>query len=277
MSSITTTKGAWQGTVTVNGADLYCEVRGEGPAVLLIPGATGDAAHFALVAPLLANEFTVVTYDRRGNSRSSAATTAGPAWMDEQADDAAALLDALGIAPAAVFGTSGGAVIALHLLVRHPDAVRAAIIHEPPLLGVLADGHEVSAQLQAMAEQGMVIGGPRAAMELFIRANAGDTVFDGFHPEMKERLLGNAEVFFGREVEPFVSYLPDAAALAGSRVPSVVVAGVESRGVYYHEAAMWVAGLLGVPLREVPGAHVPYMDRPGELVDALRPLFHEIG
>lgn len=276
MSSTTRTKDAWRGTVAVNGADLYCEVRGEGPAVLLIPGATGDADHFALVAPLLADQFTVVTYDRRGNSRSSAATTAGPAWMDEQADDAAALLDALGLAPAAVFGTSGGAVIALHVLVRRPDVVRGAIVHEPPLLGVLANGTEVSAQLQAMAEEGMAGGGPRAAMELFIRANASDAVFEGFHPEMRERLLGNAEVFFGREVEPFVSYLPDAA-VPGARVPTVVVAGVENRGVYYHEAAMWVAGLFGVPLQEVPGAHVPYMDRPGELAEALRPLLHAMG
>lgn len=277
MSSTTTTQGVRRGTVAVNGADLYCEIRGEGPAVLLIPGATGDADHFAQVAPLLADEFTIVTYDRRGNSRSSAATTAGAAWMDEQADDAGALLDALGLAPAAVFGTSGGAVIALHVLVRRPDAVRGAIIHEPPLLGVLANGPEVLAQLQAMAEEGMASGGPRGAMELFIRANAGDAVFEGFHPEMQERLLGNAEVFLGREVEPFISYQPYAAASAGSRVPTVVVAGLENRGVYYHEAATWVAGLLGVPLREVPGAHVPYMDRPGEFVDALRPLLHEIG
>lgn len=276
MSSTTSTNRLWRGTVAINGADLYCEVRGDGPAVLLIPGATGDADHFAGVVPLLADEFTLVTYDRRGNSRSSTATTTGPAWMDEQADDAAAVLDALGLAPAAVFGTSGGAVIALHVLVRRPDVVRAAIIHEPPLLEVLANGQEVLAQLQAMAEQGMANGGPRAAMELFIRANAGDAVFEGFHPEMRERLLGNAEAFFGREVEPFVSYLPDAAG-ARSGVPTVVIAGVENRGVYYHEAAMWVAGLFGVPLREVPGAHVPYMDRPGELAEALRRLLHEIG
>jgi len=50
--------------------DLYHEVRGHGPAVLFIAGATGDAGHYTRVAERLADEFTVITYDRRGNSRS---------------------------------------------------------------------------------------------------------------------------------------------------------------------------------------------------------------
>ena len=56
--------------VTVNGAEFYFEVRGMGPPVLLIMGATGDGGHFDAFADLLADEFTVVSYDRRGNGRS---------------------------------------------------------------------------------------------------------------------------------------------------------------------------------------------------------------
>jgi pimeloyl-ACP methyl ester carboxylesterase len=57
--------------VTVGPVQLYYEVRGGGPPVLFIMGATGDAGHFATVADQLADKFTVVTFDRRGNSRSS--------------------------------------------------------------------------------------------------------------------------------------------------------------------------------------------------------------
>ena len=57
-------------TVSANGADLYHEVRGSGPPVLLIMGFTGDGGHFETLADLLADEFTVITYDRRGNGRS---------------------------------------------------------------------------------------------------------------------------------------------------------------------------------------------------------------
>ena len=101
--------------IAANGADLYYEVRGTGPAVLLIMGATGDGGHFDQLADLLADEFTVITYDRRGNGRSPAPagwTTTSP---EEQADDAAALLEALRVGPAAVFGTSSGGNFALYL------------------------------------------------------------------------------------------------------------------------------------------------------------------
>src|SRR5512133_3649497 len=109
--------------IAVNEADLYYEVRGTGPAVLLIMGVTGVGGHFDQLADLLADEFTVITYDRRGNGRSRAPagwTTTSP---EEQADDAAALLEALGVGPAAVFGTSSGGNFALYLLIRHSDAV----------------------------------------------------------------------------------------------------------------------------------------------------------
>ena len=54
----------------VNGAELYYEVCGGGPPVLLIMGFTGDAGHFETLADALASEFTVISYDRRGNGRS---------------------------------------------------------------------------------------------------------------------------------------------------------------------------------------------------------------
>src|SRR5215216_4749621 len=117
--------------ISVGGAELYHERRGDGPPVLCVMGATGDAGHFETLADLLADEFTVVTYDRRGNGRSprpAGWVTTSPA---EQADDAAGLLDALGLAPAVIYGASSGANFALALVVRHPASVREAILHEP--------------------------------------------------------------------------------------------------------------------------------------------------
>ncbi|MGH3088462.1 MAG: alpha/beta fold hydrolase, partial [Rubrobacteraceae bacterium] len=207
-------------TVKVNGAEIYHEVRGGGPPVLFIQGATGDGGAFERVAEHLADEFTVVTYHRRGNSLSPRPEGWDRTSMDEQADDAAGLIEALGLAPAAVFGTSAGAVILLNLLLRRPDALRGAIIHEPPLVPVLSNAGEVGAMLQAMIEEGMAKGGPRGALEMFIRANAGDESFENLDPELRERMLGNAEVFFSIELEAFVSYVPDAGVLAGVKVPA---------------------------------------------------------
>src|SRR6188768_527656 len=122
-----------------NEADLYYEVRGTGPAVLLIMGATGDGGHFDQLADLLADEFTLVTYDRRGNGRSPAPAGWKTTSPEEQADDAAGLLTALVRSPAVVCGTSSGAAFALCLLGRHPAAVRGAILHEPALFAFLDD------------------------------------------------------------------------------------------------------------------------------------------
>lgn len=53
-----------------DGADLYFERRGRGPALLLILGGGGDCGYYAALADILASEYTVITSDRRGNSRS---------------------------------------------------------------------------------------------------------------------------------------------------------------------------------------------------------------
>ena len=99
--------------LSVNGVELHHEVRGDGPAVLLIMGASGDGGHFDRLAELLADQFTVITYDRRGNGRSPRPSGWTTTSVDEQADDAAALLRTIGQDPAVVFGTSLGAIYAL--------------------------------------------------------------------------------------------------------------------------------------------------------------------
>jgi pimeloyl-ACP methyl ester carboxylesterase len=107
-------------TLTVNGAELYHEVRGDGPRVLLMMGMTGDASHFETLAGLLADEFTVVSYDRRGNGCSPRPAGWATTSPEEQADDAAALLTALSLSRAAVFGSSARANFALCLLLATP-------------------------------------------------------------------------------------------------------------------------------------------------------------
>ena len=145
------------GTAAVGGAELYYEVRGRGPAVLLIAGATGDAGHFEQAADDLASEHTVITYDRRGNSRSR---PAGPTTLDQQADDAAALLPHVGVAAAVVFGTSGGAIIALKLAIRAPELVHHVIVHEPPFMQVLPDAAELGRTFQAQVERSRAVTRP---------------------------------------------------------------------------------------------------------------------
>ncbi len=79
-----------------------------------------------------------------------------------------------------VVGHSGGVSIACCLVVRHPAVVRHAVIYEAPLFAVAPKGKEIFAGMRAAAEQAMTEGGPRRAMELFMRGNAGDEVVEAF-------------------------------------------------------------------------------------------------
>src|SRR5262249_12489532 len=89
--------------IDANGTKLYCEIVGKGPPALFIAGSTGDAGNFTRTAELLASEFTVVTYDRRGNSRSPSPAGWTTTSVSEQADDAARLIHALGLDPVCLF------------------------------------------------------------------------------------------------------------------------------------------------------------------------------
>lgn len=267
------------GLVSANGTRLYYETRGAGPTVLLIPGAFGDAGVFAGAADRLADEFTVVTYDRRGNSRSPTPEAWTQTTLAEQAFDAAALIRSLGADPVAAFGTSGGAEILLELVLRDSSVLRGAVVHEPPIASVLPNASQLGAMLQQILGDAIARGGVRGAAELFMRINMGDDVYEGLDPALRTRLLSNDEVFFGSELQPMATYAPEAGDLEGVTLPVFAAAGSSERPEelrYQVDAAAWVANVLGTDLVEFPGWHVPYLSGVDGFVDALRPLFRKL-
>jgi pimeloyl-ACP methyl ester carboxylesterase len=269
MTATTTTSGLIQAGTT----KLYHEVHGSGPA-LLITGGTGDAAEWTRLAPTLAEDCTVVTYDRRGMSRSPRPDGWTATSMTEQADDAAALLRALDLAPAVVVGHSGGASMACCLVVRHPEVVRHAVLYEPPLLAMVPDGEALVAGLRAAAEQAMAEGGPRRAMEVFIRGNAGDEVadkwFESLDPTGRDRILDNGAVFFPIELPAFAAFIPDPQGMQASGVALTVAVGAENRDTWYGAAAAWLAEGTGAELLELPGGHGGFVSHPQEFIELVR-------
>jgi pimeloyl-ACP methyl ester carboxylesterase len=267
--------------IDVNGTTLYYEWRGRGPSLLFISGATGDAGHWTTIAETLAEEYTVITYDRRGNSRSPHPPDWTSTSTDEQADDAAELLRALDLAPAIVFGTSAGANILANLVLRDPTVLRGAVFHEPVFPSAAGGTGAFRVGRKALVEQGMAKGGPPAAMELFLRGVAGNAAFESLDPQLRERLLRNGDVFFGLEMEPFLGWEPTPHQLASVRLPCVVAAGTDNRdpaagGHFRYEAARWLAAQLDTALVEVPDAHMPYLTRPRAFAEALHPLLDKL-
>src|SRR5512146_1549633 len=104
--------------VQVNGTTLYAEQAGSGPSLIFVHGMCGDARVWADQVERLSSRFQCTTYDRRGHTRSPRTETIETVQL--HADDLAALITSLNLAPAIVVGSSGGARVTLDLIRRHP-------------------------------------------------------------------------------------------------------------------------------------------------------------
>ena len=131
----------------VLGAKIYYEVRGSGPLLALIAAPMGSAGFVAL-ADLLASQYTVVTYDPRGSEHSTVTDRTEITTPELLADDVHRVLNSVSDEPAAILGSSGGAVTGLALVTAHPEQVSVLVAHEPPLLTLLSNAEEELAVVQ---------------------------------------------------------------------------------------------------------------------------------
>ncbi|MFJ5891110.1 alpha/beta fold hydrolase [Streptomyces californicus] len=129
------------GRLEAPGATLHYEVRGRGPLLVMMPGGSADAGIYDTLAAELADRWTVVAFDPRGYSRSTLHGPAGEQLPGAHSEDIARLIELLSPdgAPAAVFGSSSSAIVALELLSRRPGLVGRVVAHEPPLVELLPD------------------------------------------------------------------------------------------------------------------------------------------
>jgi pimeloyl-ACP methyl ester carboxylesterase len=107
----------------VAGGHLHVEVHGDGSALLLIQGLGYATWAWRRQLPALSARWRAIAFDNRGAGRS--AKPPGPYSIELLADDAAAVLDRLGAAPAHVLGLSMGGYVALTLALRRPELVRS--------------------------------------------------------------------------------------------------------------------------------------------------------
>jgi pimeloyl-ACP methyl ester carboxylesterase len=258
-----------------NETQLYYELRGDGPPLLLMMGASGYGGVFGRFAEFLAGDFTVVSYDRRGNGRSPRRAGWNATSPEEQADDAVALLAGLGLAPAAIFGTSSAGIFALSALIRHPESVRGVVLHEPALFALFDDPKDVRNRLTRLVQEGMEAGGPAKAFERFLRFAAGDANWERLEPAAQKRMLASADTYFGVESGAFDSYLPDQETLASITTPVKLLVSSQSHA-FFAEAAARLAELLGVEVATTPGTHFPYLDHPQELAQTVKPFLRRV-
>ena len=256
-------------TVEVNDTTLYYERDGQGPAMLFVHGMCGDAEVWADQARRFADRYTCVRYDRRGHTRSAR----GEAVISDglHADDAAAFIDALDLAPCLIVGSSGGAAIAVEVALRYGHLLRGAVFSEPPLFSLDPDAAAAAmgdlAPLVEAASEASATGERRRFVDAFFSLMCPG-LWSTIGESRKDRYRANADIGFADLRSPSLAVA--AADLAAVTVPALVVAGTTSHPALRSVAHRLAAALPDARLVELTDCgHVTYAEQPDRFARAV--------
>lgn len=194
--------------VEVNGIRLHAVIGGKGPPLLLVHGWPQTWYQWRLVMPRLARDFTVIAVDQRGIGLSDKPETGYDSGA--QADDLAALMDALGYRRFAVIGFDTGMPIAYALASDHPERVSRMVVGEAVITGVtpspplLAPGplnkrlwHIAFNRLDADVNEALVRGREGIYFGAEYAASAGKPLPEGVVRYYVERLSSSPDALRG--------------------------------------------------------------------------------
>ncbi|OKI20119.1 alpha/beta hydrolase [Streptomyces sp. CB03911] len=250
--------------LTVPGATLHYELRGAGPLLLIAQSGEGDADRTEALVGHLADRYTVVTYDRRGLSRSTRQDPTAPVTPQTHAEDLHHLLAALTDRPALLLGCSLGALYGLHLAAAHPGQVHTLVAHEPATPGLLptADRAGIRRTLDGIVRTHRAEGWAPAMRQIAAAVALDPSAMDaepGFTmPPATAQRIANFEFFLANdlpELRDSTLCPADLAAPATRRVRIVPAAGRTSGQAWNHRCAEELAALLGTDIVEFPGGH----------------------
>ncbi len=263
------------GTANVNGVRLFYELNGTGAVPLVLVHGAWDSHHdWDLVVPRLADSFRLLTYDRRGHSKSERPT--GQGSVREDVDDLAALLEHVGLAPAWVVGNSFGSSIALRLAGARPGLFHGLIAHEPPLFSLLGDDPaiasllgEVNQRIRAVVKR-IASGDDAGAAEQFVETvSRGPGTWAQVPPEMRQRQIENAPTFLDETNDP-EQLAFDLAWIRKFSRPTLLTRGDQSPPFFAPVVAKLAEALPRAKVVTFPGAgHTPHATHPEAYVEAI--------
>lgn len=252
--------------IPVNGTTLHYVESGPRDAPVLVLGHSlfFDHTMFEPLAGLLQGDLRVIRYCHRGQGRSG---REAPYDMDTLTDDAAGLIEALGVGPCHYAGNSMGGFVALRLAARRPDLVStvAAIGSSGGAEGKL---EEFDPLVDAMGQQGV---GPLVDIALHIMF--GDTSL-AERPELvgpwKEKMAA-----LGPEIEgPARAVVHRTAVLgelAATEVPILAIAGAEDHAYSVEDSRAIAEAAPDGRLEVVEGAgHSVSLEQPEAVAALLR-------
>jgi pimeloyl-ACP methyl ester carboxylesterase len=253
--------------VMVNGVNLAVEVRGEGPAILLVHGYPLDRTMWADQVGGL-DGYRRIVPDLRGMGRSDAPDLGY--GMSIYADDLAALLDTLGVDDVILCGFSMGGYVAFEFLRRWRQRVRALVLVSTRAEADTAEGRRARDAAAALARES----GAGAVAESMLGKMLTPATLKGF-PDLGERVRA---LMAATPVPGIVGALsamrdrPDSMDLLPTleKIPALVVVGEEDQLTPPDRARAMAKALPDARLVVIPGAaHLTTMEKPEEVTRAI--------
>ncbi|HSN07079.1 MAG TPA: alpha/beta hydrolase [Candidatus Angelobacter sp.] len=260
--------------VEANGVRLHYAVTGEGPPLVFVHGMCGRGTVWDGQVERLSDDYTCVTYDRRGHGSSGDADVAHS--VELHGDDLAALVDRLALGPVLVVGSSGGARVGLDVVLRHPDRLVGAVLSEPPVFSLDPE--------RAREFLGRVVPAVQPRLDAGDLPGAVDAFFEVVCPGLW-RLLDDAGKEPYRRSGPMLvadlaqpPYSVTADDLAAVRLPVLAVLGTES-DPFLQSTARVIAGSVpsGGLLELSHSGHVTYAEAPDAFAGAVREFADRVG
>ena len=249
---------------TADGVGLSVVVTGDGDPLLLIPGLGAGRRRSILIVADLARAHRVITFDPRGIGESEGV---GNTTLTAMALDAVAVLDAAGVASAAVFGASMGGLVAQHMVVDHPDRVADLI------LAATSPGGDHGVDPRPEDQAALLGKGARTPEEAYRIACTVlySPQFQRTHPDFIEAQIHERAL---HPVRPRVfaaqfnaMWQPDHSfeRLAAVTIPTLVMHGTDDVVTPFENARILAGQIPGATLRPFEGCgHLFFHERPAE-------------
>ena len=254
---------------------LHVESDGDGSVVLLVHGLGGSARNWGPQVRALRARYRVVRFDLRGHARSEAPLAPEAHSPEAFVADVSRVLDQVDATRVTLGGLSLGAGIALRWALANPERVTALVLAAFPGSRDGAGFASVAlAFADAIERRGLEAAGAEFVWGDDSRLDsAGRLVRQGFLEHPPHALMWTLRNVVA--VQPSVAEL--APALAGLRVPALVIVGAEDRGSL--EPSRQLANALpDARLVVIPGAgHVVNLQAPKEFNAALLDFLAERG
>lgn len=252
----------------VNGARIFYQATGDGPALLLLHGYPLSGAMFGRVREALEDRWTVISLDHRGYGLSDAPDM--PGAIEIYAQDALAVLDQLGIEQAVIGGMSMGGPITLSMYQMAPKRFSGMILIDttagsagPPEAGLWRGIESV------IAKSGLAPIIPALIPDML----TGETrLIDPVHADYLTEIMQGASAKAGREGAIALAERPDFTGLLGNiEVPVLVMVGVEDALYAVNVSRDMADSIPDSTLAILPGgSHAAVFEAAGHAAAAIR-------